>query len=109
MSMGCKNLIIKKGEHGALLFNGDKVFSAPALPLKEIADPTGAGDTFAGGLAGYIANSDDISFENLKKGVIYGSVLASFNVQKFSTMGIENLSKEQINERFYTFKKLVSF
>ena len=109
LNMGCKNLIIKKGEHGALLFNGNEVFSAPALPLKEIADPTGAGDTFAGGLAGYVANSDDISFENLKKGVIYGSVLASFNVQKFSTMGIENLSKEKINERFDEFKKLVSF
>ncbi|HPN37852.1 MAG TPA: PfkB family carbohydrate kinase [Melioribacteraceae bacterium] len=109
ISLGCKNLIIKKGEHGALLFNGNEVFSAPALPLKSIIDPTGAGDTFAGGLAGYIASTDDISFENLKKGVIYGSVLASFNVEKFSTLGIENLKLEQINDRYVTFKKLSSF
>ncbi len=109
MELGCKNLIIKKGEHGALLFNKKEVFVAPALPLKEIIDPTGAGDTFAGGLSGYIASTDDISFENLKKGVIFGSSLASFNVQNFSTKGIEYLSMNEINNRFLTFKNLVAF
>lgn len=109
LELGCKNLVIKKGEHGAILFNGSEVFIAPALPLKEITDPTGAGDTFAGGLSGYIASTDNISFNNLKKGVIFGSVLASFNVQKFSTKGIEHLSMSEIYERFSTFKNLVDF
>ncbi len=107
--MGCKNLIIKKGEHGALLFGDNQIFSAPALPITDLVDPTGAGDTFAGGLAGYIAGTDDTTFENLKKGVIYGSVLASFNVQKFSTKGIERLKLDEINFRYNQFKKLVEF
>lgn len=107
--MGCKNLIIKKGEHGALLFGDGQVFSAPALPITDLVDPTGAGDTFAGGLSGYIAGTDDTSFENLKKGVIYGSVLASFNVQRFSTKGIENLKLDDIKYRYNLFKKLVEF
>ncbi len=108
-NMGCKYLIIKKGEHGALLFGNEKVFSAPALPIKEVFDPTGAGDTFAGGFAGYLSQTDDISFENMKKAVIYGSTLASFNVEKASTKGIENLTKQQIEDRYNKFKELAGF
>lgn len=107
--MGCKYLIIKKGEHGALLFGDNKVFSAPALPIKEVYDPTGAGDTFAGGFAGYLSKTDDTSFNNMKKAVIYGSTLASFNVEKASTKGIENLTKEQIENRYNQFKELAGF
>ena len=102
LSMGCPYLIIKKGEHGAILFGEDKVFYAPALPIEELYDPTGAGDTFAGGFAGYICKTDDISFDNLKRGVIYGSTLASFNVEKFSTKGIENLTLDEIKKQIFT-------
>ncbi len=109
LSMGCPYLIIKKGEHGALLFGENKVFSAPALPIEELFDPTGAGDTFAGGFAGYITKTDDISFENLKRAVIFGSALASFNVEKFSTKGIENLTWEEIKNRYLLFKNLSGF
>lgn len=109
LNMGCKYLIIKKGEHGALLFGEDKVFSAPALPIKEVYDPTGAGDTFAGGFAGYLSQTDDTSFENMKRAVIYGSTLASFNVEKASTKGIENLKLEQIENRYNKFKELAGF
>ena len=108
-AMGPKFVIIKKGEHGALLFNDDKVFYAPALPLEEVFDPTGAGDTFAGGFAGYLAQNGDVSFENMKNAVIFGSAMASFCVEKFGTERIQNLGKEEIYERVLKFVDLVSF
>ncbi len=107
--MGPEYLIIKKGEHGALLFGENTVFSAPAYPLESIFDPTGAGDTFAGGFTGYLHNSGDLSFENMKRAVIYGSSLASFCVEKFSTKGIEDLSTLEIKDRFHEFKELSRF
>jgi len=107
--MGPKYVVIKKGEHGALLFHDDYVFYAPALPLEEVFDPTGAGDTFAGGFAGYIAKTGDISFENMKNAVIYGSTLASFSVEKFGTERMENLSKQEVHERLQQFKQLTQF
>jgi sugar/nucleoside kinase (ribokinase family) len=110
MEMGPKYLIIKKGEHGALLFGAqESVFFAPALPLEEVFDPTGAGDTFAGGFIGYIAKTDDISFENMKRAVITGSAMASFCVEKFGTEKIENLGQEEINERISKFVELAKF
>lgn len=110
MEMGPKYLIIKKGEHGALLFGEqESVFFAPALPLEEVFDPTGAGDTFAGGFIGYIAKTDDTSFENMKRAVITGSAMASFCVEKFGTEKIENLSQEEINERISKFVELARF
>ena len=108
-NMGPKILIIKKGEHGALLFFEDEVFFAPALPLEEVFDPTGAGDTFAGGFMGYIASSGDLSFENLKRAVIYGSVLASFCVEKFGTQRLLELNNEEISSRVARFVKLANF
>lgn len=107
--MGPKYVVIKKGEHGALLFNNDNVFYAPALPLEEVFDPTGAGDTFAGGFAGYIAQTGDTSFENMKKAIIYGSTLASFCVEKFGTERMENLSKLEVQKRLQQFKNLTQF
>jgi sugar/nucleoside kinase (ribokinase family) len=107
--MGPKYVVIKKGEHGALLFNEDNVFYAPALPLKEVFDPTGAGDTFAGGFSGYLAKTGDYSFENMKTAVIYGSTLASFCVEKFGTERMENLSKTEIHKRLDQFKSLTQF
>lgn len=107
--MGPKYVVIKKGEHGALLFQEDNVFYAPALPLKEVFDPTGAGDTFAGGFAGYLAKTEDYSFENMKTAVIYGSTLASFCVEKFGTERMENLSKTEIHKRLDQFKSLTQF
>ncbi len=107
--MGPKYVIIKKGEHGALLFNKGKVFFAPALPLEEVFDPTGAGDTFAGGFIGYLASTHDISFENMKRAVIYGSNLASFSVEKFGTKRMENLSHQEIQDRLQQFKELTQF
>jgi len=109
MAMGPKYLIIKKGEHGALLFNEDLIFSAPALPLAEVFDPTGAGDTFAGGFIGYLAQVDTINFNNMKNAIIFGSALASFCVEKFGTERIKNLSQEEISERVQQFVKLSSF
>ena len=109
MQMGPKYLIIKKGEHGALLFHEDKVFYAPALPLEDVFDPTGAGDTFAGGFMGHIARTKDISFENMKTAIIVGSAMASFCVEKFGTERLVNLSKEEINARVQEFVKLASF
>lgn len=103
MTMGPKYLIIKKGEHGALLFQGDKVYFCPALPLESVFDPTGAGDTFAGGFIGYLAKTDDISFENMKRAVIHGSAMASFCVEKFGTERIVNLSNREINDRVQQF------
>ena len=107
--MGPKYVVIKKGEHGALLFHHDHVFYAPALPLKEVFDPTGAGDTFAGGFAGYIAKTGDTSFENMKSAVIYGSTLASFCVEKFGTERMLNLTSEEIHKRLLQFKQLTQF
>jgi sugar/nucleoside kinase (ribokinase family) len=109
LAMGPKFLIIKKGEHGALLFGEDEIFYAPALPLEEVFDPTGAGDTFAGGFIGYLASTDDTSFENMKRAVIVGSAMASFCVEKFGSERIENLSLEEINSRVDEFKKLTDF
>jgi len=107
--MGPKYVIIKKGEHGALLFNKGKVFFAPALPLEEVFDPTGAGDTFAGGFIGYLASTHDISFENMKRAVIYGSNLASFSVEKFGTERMVNVSHKEIQTRLLQFKELTQF
>jgi sugar/nucleoside kinase (ribokinase family) len=107
--MGPKFLIIKKGENGALLFHGKEVFFAPALPLEEVFDPTGAGDTFAGGFIGYLAKTDDISFENMKNAIIYGSAMASFCVEKFGTERLMNLTDEELNQRVNAFKNLVKF
>jgi sugar/nucleoside kinase (ribokinase family) len=107
--MGPQYVVIKKGEHGALLFNNGKMFFAPALPLASVFDPTGAGDTFAGGFAGYIAKTEDISFDNMKNAVIYGSNLASFCVEKFGTERMQNLTKEEVHKRLKSFKELTQF
>lgn len=107
--MGPKYLVIKKGEHGALLFSGDDVFFAPALPLAEVVDPTGAGDTFAGGFIGYLASTGDLSFDNMKRAVIYGSAMASFCVEKFSIERLKGLTKQDINKRVAQFARLVNF
>ena len=109
MEMGPKYVVIKKGEHGALLFFENEIFYAPALPLKEVFDPTGAGDTFAGGFAGFLAQTEDFSFDNLKKAIIYGSALASFCVEKFGTERMLNLDKKEINDRILQFKNLTQF
>jgi sugar/nucleoside kinase (ribokinase family) len=107
--MGPQYVVIKKGEHGALLFNNGNMFFAPALPLAAVFDPTGAGDTFAGGFAGYIAKTEDVSFENMKNAVIYGSNLASFCVERFGTERMQNLSKEEVHRRLQAFKELTQF
>tara|TARA_R110002049_G_scaffold176243_1_gene343388 strand:+ start:1124 stop:2050 length:927 start_codon:yes stop_codon:yes gene_type:complete len=107
--MGPKYVVIKKGEHGALLFHNDNVFYAPALPLEEVFDPTGAGDTFAGGFAGYLAKTGDFSFENMKTAVIYGSTLASFCVEKFGTERMQNITDNEIYKRLDQFKSLTQF
>jgi sugar/nucleoside kinase (ribokinase family) len=109
LAMGPKVLIIKKGEHGALLFNQDQVFFAPALPLEEVFDPTGAGDTFAGGFIGYIASTGDTSFDNMKRALIYGSAQASFCVEKFGVERLVNLSENELNNRVQEFVQLVQF
>jgi sugar/nucleoside kinase (ribokinase family) len=109
MEMGPKYLIIKKGEHGALLFHGDQVFYAPALPLEDVFDPTGAGDTFAGGFMGFLAKTGDISFENMKRGIIAGSALASFCVEKFGPTRLKEVNQDDINDRIRMFQDLVSF
>lgn len=107
--MGPKYVVIKKGEHGALIFNDGNIFFAPALPLEEVFDPTGAGDTFAGGFSGYIAKHEDISFESMKNAIIYGSNLASFCVEKFGTQRMESLTDEEILQRLKQFKQLTQF
>ena len=109
LKMGPKYLVVKKGEHGALLFHGDQVFVAPALPLEDIFDPTGAGDTFAGGFMGHISRTKDISFNNMKTAIIVGSAMASFCVEKFGTTRLKEISKEQINDRIQQFVELVNF
>lgn len=108
-TMGPKYVVIKKGEHGALLFNEDQIFFAPALPLEEVFDPTGAGDTFAGGFSGYLAASGDSSFENMKKAIIHASNLASFSVEKFGAERMLQLDRKEIRERLHQFKKLTQF
>ncbi len=109
MGMGPKYLIIKKGEHGALLFHDENVFFAPALPLEEVFDPTGAGDTFAGGFVGHLAKTGDISFENMKRAIIVGSAMASFCVEKFGPTRLKEINREDITRRIEQFKELVSF
>ena len=108
-AMGPKFVVIKKGENGALLFHDNQIFFAPALPLEEVFDPTGAGDTFAGGFAGYITQSENISFENMKNAIIYGSNLASFCVEKFGTERMVGLKKEEVIDRLQQFKSLTQF
>ena len=108
-TMGPKYVVIKKGEHGALIFHNKEVFFAPALPLEEVFDPTGAGDTFAGGFAGFITQSENVSFENMKTAIIHGSNLASFCVEKFGTERMLKLNKEEVVARFKQFKSLTQF
>ncbi len=109
LTMGPDYLIIKKGENGALLFSGNKMFFAPALPLEDVFDPTGAGDSFAGGFTGYLAKSSDLSFENMKTAIVAGSAMASFCVEKFGTENLVNLTKAEIYNRIQRFADLVSF
>jgi sugar/nucleoside kinase (ribokinase family) len=109
MKMGPKYLVIKKGEHGALLFHGDQVFFAPALPIDEVFDPTGAGDTFAGGFVGYLDSTKDFSFEGMKSAIIIGSAIASFCVEKFGTTRLRELTRQNIDERVQQFVELVNF
>ncbi len=108
-AMGPKFLIIKKGEHGALLFHNDKIFSAPALPLDEVFDPTGAGDSFAGGFMGYLSQTDDLSFENMKNALIAGSAIASFCVEKFGTQRLEEINQTDLEKRIQQFVELANF
>ncbi|MGB4837491.1 MAG: PfkB family carbohydrate kinase, partial [Saprospiraceae bacterium] len=108
-SMGPEYLVIKKGEHGALLFRGEEIFFAPALPLAQVFDPTGAGDTFAGGMMGYLAKTDDVSMENMKRAVITGSAMASFCVEDFSLNKLQILNQSEINDRLQRFKNLMHF
>ncbi len=109
LQMGPQYLIIKKGEHGALLFNDNSVFFAPALPLEDVFDPTGAGDTFAGGFVGYLAHTGNIEFENMKTAIIYGSALASFCVEKFGPQRLKEITDEDIHDRLNSFVQLVNF
>jgi sugar/nucleoside kinase (ribokinase family) len=108
-ALGPKYVVIKKGEHGALLFEGKEIFFAPALPLEEVFDPTGAGDTFAGGFSGYIAQSENISYQNMKNAIIHGSNLASFCVERFGTERMINLDKEEVYDRLKQFRSLTQF
>jgi len=109
LKMGPKYLVIKKGEHGALLFHDTHVFFAPALPLEEVFDPTGAGDTFAGGFIGYLASTDDVSFQNMKRAVIYGSAMASFCCEKFGPQKLQEINSEDLNRRVQQFVDLIQF
>jgi sugar/nucleoside kinase (ribokinase family) len=109
LEMGPRFLIIKKGEHGALLFHQDNVFFAPALPLEDVFDPTGAGDTFAGGFIGHLAQTEDVSFENMKRAIIVGSAMASFCVEKFGATRLKEINKSDISRRIEQFKQLVNF
>ena len=108
-TLGPKYVIIKKGEHGALLFDDGKVFAIPALPLEEVFDPTGAGDTFAGGFSSHIAKSENISFENMKSAIIVGSAMASFTVEEFGTQRLEKVTQDELKQRITQFKELTTF
>jgi sugar/nucleoside kinase (ribokinase family) len=107
--MGPSVLVVKKGEHGALLFNKDEVFFAPALPLEDVYDPTGAGDSFAGGFIGYLAKTRDTSFTNMKRAIIFGSAMASFTVERFGTERLIGLTQQDIDDRVQEFIDLVQF
>ena len=109
MAMGPKTLIIKKGEHGALLFQEDRMFYCPALPLEDVFDPTGAGDTFVGGFIGYLAKTDDISFENMRRAIVHGSAMASFCVEKFGTERLFEITEADLASRVNEFRELASF
>jgi sugar/nucleoside kinase (ribokinase family) len=109
LKMGPSYVVIKKGEHGALLFHDDHIFFAPALPLEEVFDPTGAGDTFAGGFVGYLAETKNVSFNNLRNAVIHGSNMASFCVEQFGTRRIESLKKSEVDKRLRQFRELTQF
>lgn len=109
LRMGPKYLVVKKGEHGALLFSGNQVFFAPALPLEDVFDPTGAGDTFAGGFIGYLSKNHEFTFENMKRALIYGSAMASFCVEKFGTERIIDLDPAELEERIKSFIEIVQF
>ncbi len=109
INLGCKRLVIKRGEYGVLMFTANSVFAAPAYPLEEVFDPTGAGDTFAGGFMGYIANTGDTSEEGLRQAIIFGSVMASFNVEDFSLERMKRLDYKEIEARYKSFKALTNF
>jgi sugar/nucleoside kinase (ribokinase family) len=109
IALGCKRLVIKRGEYGVLMFTADTVFGAPAYPLEDVFDPTGAGDTFAGGFMGYLANTGDLSEEGLRQAIIIGSVMASFNVEDFSLERMKRLEYKEIEARFKSFRSLTSF
>jgi sugar/nucleoside kinase (ribokinase family) len=109
MALGPDYLIIKKGEHGALLFGENQIFFAPAIPLEDVVDPTGAGDTFAGGFIGYLASQDDVSFESMKRAIIVGSAMASFTVEKFGVERLLEINRADVDERIEAFKQLVAF
>lgn len=109
ISLGCKRLVIKRGEYGVLMFTQDSVFAAPAYPLEQVFDPTGAGDTFAGGLMGYLANTGDLSDDGIRQAIVFGSVMASFNVEDFSLERMKRLEYREIEARYKSFKSLTSF
>ena len=109
LTLGPKYLIIKKGEHGAILFGEDKMFYSPAVMLENVIDPTGAGDSFAGGFIGYLAKTKEITFDNMKKAVVFGTVLASFTVEKLGIESIENIEEEKVNKRLAEIRSVVSF
>jgi sugar/nucleoside kinase (ribokinase family) len=109
IALGCKRLVVKRGEYGVLMFTADSVFAAPAYPLEEVFDPTGAGDTFAGGFMGYLANTGDLSEEGLRQAIVFGSVMASFNVEDFSLDRMKRLDYKEIEARYKSFKALTSF
>jgi sugar/nucleoside kinase (ribokinase family) len=109
IALGCKRLVIKRGEYGVLMFTADSVFAAPAYPLEEVFDPTGAGDTFAGGFMGYLANTGDLSEEGVRQAIVFGSVMASFNVEDFSLERMKRLNYREIEARYKSFKALTSF
>jgi sugar/nucleoside kinase (ribokinase family) len=109
IALGCKRLVVKRGEYGVLMFTADSVFAAPAYPLEEVFDPTGAGDTFAGGFMGYLANTGDLSEEGIRQAIVFGSVMASFNVEDFSLNRMKRLEYREIEARYRNFKALTSF
>ncbi|KAB0671573.1 sugar kinase [Oryzomonas sagensis] len=109
IALGCKRLVVKRGEYGVLMFTADSVFAAPAYPLEEVFDPTGAGDTFAGGFMGYLANTGDLSEEGIRQAIVFGSVMASFNVEDFSLDRMKRLEYREIEARYRSFKALTSF